>query len=69
MNFEVGFSDPVWCAKMGIEPTEHYSEIKDEATRRKLAIDWQAESFSGVFRTWKVSSSRKFTFFFVLAFS
>lgn len=39
---------------MGIQPTEHYTEVPEaNGNRLKLAIAWQAESFSGVFRTWK----------------
>ncbi|KAL8277891.1 hypothetical protein RQP46_009710 [Phenoliferia psychrophenolica] len=52
LGCQVGFSDPVFCARLGVKPCESLSEWTPEDIKR-CSMAWLGEVNSGVFRTWK----------------
>lgn len=64
LGCQVGFSDPVFCSKMGIKVTENFNDVElieggtgDESKVeliRRISMAWLGEVNSGLFRTWKV---------------
>lgn len=73
LGCQVGFSDPVFCSKMGIKVTENFNDVElieggtGEESKvnliRRISMAWLGEVNSGLFRTWKVFLSFRFYFF------
>ncbi|KAM0747514.1 FMN-dependent alpha-hydroxy acid dehydrogenase-like protein [Meredithblackwellia eburnea MCA 4105] len=53
LGCQVGFSDPVFCERMGIEPCERFEDIWTKEQVKRCSMAWLGEVNSGVFRTWK----------------
>lgn len=55
----IGFSDPVFCKKVGIEVCRDWEEVMKlpEGERKRVAREWLGEVNSGIFRNWDVSFS------------
>ena len=64
----IGFSDPVFCKKVGIEVCRDWAEVMKlpEGERKRVAREWLGEVNSGVFRNWDVSFFLQFSSLFSL---